>query len=108
MAKLERDYKPKLLERIEKRLPGVEIIFGDTRYKQGTPDVVLLYKDRWALLEVKRSPTASKRPNQDYYVDKYNSMSYAAFIHPENEEDILNELEHALKAKRSSCFSEPF
>ena len=37
---------------------------------QGLPDLLILYGEKWASLECKRSATAKKRPNQDYYVEK--------------------------------------
>lgn len=69
------------------------------------PDLVVLYEDTWAALEGKKSARASHRPNQDYYVEKMNEMSYAAFIYPENKEEILNELERSFQARRSARLS---
>lgn len=71
---------------------------NDASYKPGIPDLIILYKDRWAALEVKKTEDARRGPNQDYYVDIMNSMSYAAFIYPENKEEILHELEQSLRA----------
>ena len=65
---------------------------NDPDYIQGIPDLIVLYFDRWAGLECKRSREASHRPNQDYYVSKMNDMGFARFIFPENKEDVLNEL----------------
>lgn len=98
MSTLERNIQSRIIKEIKRRLPGVFVFKGDTRFMQGTPDLIILYNDRWALLEVKRTATSSKRPNQDYYVDELNKMSYAAFIHPGNEEEILNALQRALQA----------
>ena len=100
MAGLERDFQPKVIAEIERRLPGVKIFKGDTRFKQGSPDLIILYKDRWAMLEVKRSANARRQPNQDWYNEQLNKMSYAAFIHPDNEEEILDGLQGALQAER--------
>lgn len=97
MSRLERDFQPRVIKEIERRLPGCYIYKVDTRFKQGSPDLLVLYKDRWALLEVKRSATASRQPNQDYYIEQLDNMSYAAFIHPQNEEDILNALQRTLQ-----------
>lgn len=97
MSKLERDIQPRIIKKIKSRLPGAEIFKVDTRYKQGSPDLLILHRSKWALLEVKRSAKASRQPNQDWYIEKLNNMSYAAFIHPENEEDILNGLQRALQ-----------
>lgn len=72
---------------------GYEILKNDATYRQGVSDLLILYNDKWAMLECKRSEDASKRPNQEYYVDKYNNMSYARFVSPENKEEIINELQ---------------
>lgn len=100
MAKLERDFQPRVIKEIERRLPGVQIFKGDTRFKQGSPDLIVLYEDRWAMLEVKKDAKAQRQPNQPYYVNELNKMSYAAFIHPENEEDILDALQRSLQNPR--------
>ena len=107
MAQLERDIQSRIVRSLEERLPGVYLFKGDTRYKQGTPDLIILYGDRWAMLEVKKSATARKQPNQDYYVEQLNNLSYAAVIHPGNEKEILDEVQHILQAPRGSCLLEP-
>ena len=94
---LEKDYQAKLIAKIKKRFPDSMIMKEDANYKQGIPDLIILNKNNWAALEVKKSEKASKRPNQEYYVNKMNSMSFASFIYPENEEDVLNAMEQALK-----------
>ena len=93
---LEKDYQAKLIKKIKKRLPDSIVMKEDANYKQVIPDLIVLNKNKWAALEVKKSENASKRPNQEYYVDKMNSMSFASFIFPENEEDVLNAMEQAL------------
>lgn len=95
---LEKDYQAKLIKKIKKRLPDSIVMKEDANYKQGIPDLIVLNKNKWAALEVKKSEKASKRPNQEYYVDKMNSMSFASFIFPENEEDVLNAMEQALSS----------
>lgn len=72
----------------------------DPNYIQGIPDLVIFYKDRWASLEVKRSSTATQRPNQEYYVDMMNEMSFSRFIFPENKEVVLDELQQSFGSKR--------
>lgn len=94
---LERDYQAKLIKKIKERLPDCIVMKQDANYKQGIPDLLILNKDKWAALEVKQNEKSHHRPNQDYYVEKMNTMSYASFIFPENEEDVLNEIQQALQ-----------
>lgn len=96
MAK-ENEFQSKLREDLESIFPGCVVLKLDPSDFQGIPDLLVLYKDRWAALECKRSKNASHRPNQEYYVDVLNEMSYAAFIYPENREDILNELQRSFE-----------
>lgn len=97
MAKLERDFQSQLIRKISDRLPGSYIFKLDTRFRQGSPDLLILYSDRWAVLEVKKSANEPKQPNQEFYVGELNAMSYSAFIYPENEEDILDEVQRTLQ-----------
>lgn len=92
MAKLERKYQPKVKKRLENEFPGCIVMKNDPRQIQGIPDLLILHKDKWAMLETKREENASKRVNQDYYVDKIDSMAFSRFINPENEEEVFNEL----------------
>ncbi len=89
---LERDYQKKLVKKLKDIFPGCYVIKNDAQLKQGIPDLLVLYHDKWIALEVKQSETASHRPNQDYNVERMNDMSYAAFIYPENEEKIFSEM----------------
>lgn len=89
---LERDYQKQLVKKLKDIFPGCKVLKQDAQLKQGVPDLLVLYKDKWAALEVKRSEDATHRPNQNYNVEQMNEMSYAAFIYPENEEKILSEL----------------
>lgn len=100
MGKLERDFQRNLIKELKDIFVGCIIMKNDSSYIQGIPDLLILYKDRWAALEVKKSATASHRPNQEYYVDKMDEMSYASFIYPENKEDVLDELQQTLFSRR--------
>ena len=102
---LERDYQSRLIRRIENMWPACVIMKQDTSFYQGVPDLIILHKNGWAMLEVKESEKASRRPNQEYYVDFYNGMSFAAFISPENEEDVLHDLQQALQLGRPARVS---
>lgn len=91
---LENKFQSKLIKELKALFPGCMVLKNDSSYLQGVPDLLVLYKNMWATLEVKKSATASKQPNQNYYVDKMNVMSFSKFIYPENKEDCLNELKH--------------
>lgn len=90
---LERDYQKKLVKKLKERFPGCYVIKNDAQLKQGIPDLLVLYSDKWVALEVKNSSTAHHQPNQDHNVKRMNDMSYASFIYPENEEAVFKELE---------------
>jgi hypothetical protein len=74
------------------------VLKNDANYIQGIPDLLILNENKWAALECKKDKKASKRPNQDYYIQKMNKMSFARFISPENKEEVLDEMERSLKA----------
>lgn len=97
MGKLESEFQSKLINDLYDRFPGCIVFKTDPSYIQGFPDLMILYQDSWAALECKRDRTADRQPNQEYYVDFLNQMSYAHFIYPENKEEVLNELQHAFK-----------
>lgn len=98
--KLERDYQAKLIKNIKAILPGCMVLKNDPTYIQGIPDLTILYNNKWATLECKRSDKESHRPNQDYYVSIMDKMSFSRFICPENEKEVLNELQSALRSGR--------
>lgn len=93
----ESKFQKSLIKDIQKRFPGSVVLKNDPNYIQGIPDLTILYKDKWATLEVKDDKFAKHRPNQDYYVNTMNEMSFSAFIFPENKEEILNDLERSFK-----------
>ena len=99
MAK-ESSFQKELKDEIKLRFPGSIITKLDSGDTQGIPDLLVLYKDRWAALECKKSKDEPHRPNQDYYVDKLNNMSFSAFIFPENREEVLNAMEQSLESSR--------
>lgn len=78
---------------------------NDSGYQQGILDLTILFCDTWASLEVKGSADAPKRPNQDYYVKRLNEMSFAAYIYPENEREVLSALQQAFESPRRACLS---
>ena len=91
-SRLESGFQDKLIKELHERFPGCMTFKMDQI--QGIPDLLVLHGKKWASLECKRSATASVRPNQKYYVDRMNEMSFSRFIHPGNKEEVLNDLQH--------------
>lgn len=89
-SRLESGFQDKLRKDLEEMFPGCMVFKMDQI--QGIPDLLVLYNDRWASLECKKSASAKKQPNQEYYVGRMNEMSFSRFISPENKEEVLNEL----------------
>lgn len=94
---LERVYQAKLIKKLRDLFPGCVILKNDSSYLQGILDLTILYRDRWAMLEVKADADSPLQPNQGYYAEMLNEMSFAAFIHPSNEQDVLSALQQALE-----------
>lgn len=84
-------------EQLEFHFPGSVVVKLDTRYKTGVPDLIMLWEDKWATFEVKADAKAAHRPLQDYYVQMMNDMSFSAFVHPENFEEVLDAVQRALQ-----------
>ena len=99
-TRLEREYQARLIKRIERMLPGAYIRKHDMQ--QGWPDILILWRSRWAMVEVKREkPTADDyEPNQEWWIDEFDSMSFSACIYPENEQEVLNALEQTFRTRR--------
>lgn len=91
---LENRFQSNLIKKIKNQYPGCIVMKNDSSYIQGIPDLLILYKDKWASLECKKSANARHQPNQDYYVGQMNEMSFSRFIYPENEQEVLDELKH--------------
>ena len=103
-TKLESQFQSKTIKEILAMFPGSYALKNDSSYQQGIPDWTILWKDRWATLEFKRSRDAPTQPNQPYYVETFDKMSFAAFIYPENKEEVLRDLQHAFQSARQSRF----
>jgi hypothetical protein len=101
----EAQYQAHLIKKVQHLLPGCQVIKLDPRETQGIPDILILFHNQWAMLEVKMAPTSAEQPNQDYYVDLFNGMSFASFINPDNEEEVLNALQSTLGSDREARLS---
>lgn len=95
---LENKFQANLIKELKRLFPGCIVMKNDASYIQGIPDLLILYNDKWASLECKKSASASKQPNQEYYVDQMNRMSFSSFICPENKEEVLYELQQSFQS----------
>lgn len=91
-------FQDKLVNDLKAIFSGCLIMKNDANARQGIPDLLILYKDRWALLEVKKSEDAPSRPNQPWYVEWAAANSFGAFIFPENRDVVLKELSRFFKS----------
>ena len=98
MSKLENHFQARLIKELYKTFPGCLVVKLDPNYIQGLPDLLVLHKNKWAVLECKKDAHAHKQPNQEYYVDLLNKMSFSRFICPENKEEVIDELGRLFKA----------
>ena len=94
---LEKNFQADLIKEIKERFPGCIVMKNDTSYIQGIPDLTILHGDKWAVLECKKTKSSSRRPNQSYYVEKLDGMSFSRFISPENKEEVLDELQRTFR-----------
>lgn len=93
-------FQAKLIQEIKKRFPGAIVLKNDPNYIQGFPDLTVLYKDRWAVLEIKQSEKASHQPNQDFYILQADKMSVGRFVYPENMMEVLDDLARSFQVSR--------
>lgn len=93
-------FQHSVIEEIKKEFPTAIVMKTDSSYIQGIPDLLILYNGKWAALECKNWRRADRQPNQEYYVNLLDSMSFARFIFPENKKEVLCELFAALRNKR--------
>lgn len=98
-------YQGKLITKLRDMFPGCTILQPDPQRTQGILDLLILFGREWAMLEVKKSSKAPKQPNQDYYVKHFNNLSFASFICPETEEQVLRDLQSAFGSKRKTRVS---
>ncbi len=99
---LESKFKTNLKNRLKVEFPGCIVLHLDPSEIQGIPDLLILWRDRWAVLEGKRFATAHVQPNQEYYVNKMNDMSFGRFIYPENMEEVIHDLKQTFQSERKA------
>ena len=90
-------WRKDLRHQIRERLPECVIVKQDPNTSfQGVPDHLILCPTGWAALETKRGPNGQREPNQEYYIEKFGEMSFAAFVDPTNMDEVLDDLQQAL------------
>jgi hypothetical protein len=102
---LESKYSVGLRQRVRQRFPGCVILRNDPSHMQGVPDFIVLFRNTWAMLEVKRAVGAAKQANQDHWIRIFGKMSFASFINPSNEAEVLDAMETAFGLARQACSS---
>jgi hypothetical protein len=103
---LESKYQSQVIAKLRDLFPGCIIMKNDSSYLQGIPDITILFGRHWAVLEIKSFAKARRRPNQAWYNEQMNSMSFAAFLCPENEEEVLDALQRTLRPRRVARVSQ--
>lgn len=103
---LESTYQARLIKTLRLMFPGCIILKNDSAYQPGIPDLSIFYRNKWAMLEVKPRRNAPQQPNQEYFVELADQMSFGAFIYPENEQEVLDAIQHALAPRRSTRLSQ--
>lgn len=99
MANRENIFQAQLIKKLERMFKGCIVTKLDSGHIQGIPDLAVFYKDKWATLECKKSAKEKHQPNQDDYVETMNKMSFSRFIFPENEEEVLHDLQQSFKSR---------
>jgi len=96
----EAQFQSNLIKKLKRIFPDCEISKMDAAYQQGFPDLLILWNNKWAVLEVKANASSNVQPNQDFYIERLGEMSFAAYIYPENEKEVLSALQQAFKPPR--------
>ena len=95
MPMLESEFVTLLKEELRMRFRDCFIIKLDANQVQGIPDLLVLWRSQWAILETKSGRRSVHQPNQEYYIDKFDTMSFAAFVNQLNYQDVLDDMERA-------------
>ena len=101
MARKESAFQARLIKELKNIFEGCAILKNDANYLQGICDLVIFFGTHWAMLECKASKDSHRQPNQEYYVNKFNEMSYASFVYPENKDQVINDLKKIFEIKEA-------
>lgn len=96
LKKLESQFAAELKGELNARFPGCFIYKLDPNQVQGIPDLLVLYRTNWVVLETKRAFNSARQPNQPHYVAMFDAMSYSTFVDPSNMDEVLADLERVL------------
>lgn len=97
---LEKKFEKKVCDELQTLFPGAVILKLDPLYIQGIPDRLILFRNKWASLEIKREYNSNIQPNQEHYISMLDSMSYASFLHPENKKEVFDDLQRLFSRHR--------
>ncbi len=96
-----------LKPRLELEFPGIHILKQDPASNfNGLLDYILLYGDRWAMLEAKRGRGAAQQSHQEYYIRVFDELSFAAFVNPTNLDEVIHDLQSAFGLRGPSRFTQ--
>lgn len=93
----ENAFQKKIIKRIKSRFPKSIILKNDSTYIQGIPDLLILNKSKWAMIEIKKHNKSIFQPNQEYYLDLFNKMSFARMVSQDNYEEVIKDVEQFLQ-----------
>lgn len=99
-TKLEKDFEKDFMDEVNARFPGGHWVKGNSQMQQGIPDRVFYHGRNWAMFETKRARNSVDQVNQDWHIEKFNDMSFAARVTPENYHEVLDEMEQAFGDRR--------
>lgn len=95
---LESKFQALLIDELQELFPDVMVLKNDSGYRQGFPDLTVLWRKRWAVLECKASESSPYQPNQEWYLDKLGLLSFSKTIYPENKDTVLKQLKSFFNA----------
>jgi len=88
---LESKFQSLFIKTLKQKFPECIVVKNNPNYIQGIPDLTMFLGSQWFTFE-------SRRPNQEWYVNRMNEMGgHSYFVYPENMEEILNDIQQASK-----------
>lgn len=97
---LESEFKRKFKNMLEQSYPGCVLVDINPEQFRSFPDLLFLYDKFWATFEMKRTVGSAVRPNQPYWVEKLDNMSFSRFVEPGTAKEVLDDLARAIQSGR--------